>query len=115
VRRPACAVAYLDSECELYVEFKGRHPSFSEETAAKLSKINVRDGCTLSIYDEVEYEGEITLIDSDTQAIEEVCCIGTEIILGDVLSSYIQLISVHRDGESVLNLTNVTVLLMSFN
>lgn len=89
MRRPACAIAYLDSECELYVEFKGRHPSFSEDTAAKLSTINVRDGCTLSIYDEVEYDGEFLSIDSNSQVIEEVCNIRTEIILGDVLSSYI--------------------------
>jgi len=62
----------------MYVDFTSS-PSFSESLASEISSIQVKKGCSLTIYDEEEYEGDHTVLDFDSASSLEVSSQITEL------------------------------------
>jgi hypothetical protein len=63
MRKNSCARAYLfEGGCNscnpYYTDLKGEAETFPEEFENKVTSIMVKEGCQLTIYDEVDFEGE---------------------------------------------------------
>jgi hypothetical protein len=62
MRRSGCARAYINGDCNTchahYTDLRGQKESFSPEFQGKVSSIVIRPGCSLTIYDEEDYEGD---------------------------------------------------------
>ncbi len=62
IRKTGCARAYLEETCNsctaYYTDLKGNKSSLLLEFRDRISSIVVRPGCTLTVYDDEEFDGD---------------------------------------------------------
>jgi hypothetical protein len=72
MRKNSCARAYLsDGGCNscnpYYIDLKGEAETFPDEFEFKVTSIMVKEGCRLTIHDEVDFGGESVTVEGIQQ------------------------------------------------